>query len=86
MEECKVGRRNYRRLKNKLKRDTDKAKKEYLDIKHDGIMEFQRTEHHDLMYMKMKELGWKEKSGIQNSGTKDSKGNIRVDTRKVLKI
>ena len=38
------------------------------------------------MYMKMKELGWKEKHGIQNTGTKDSKGNIRVDKRKVLKI
>jgi hypothetical protein len=36
--------------------------------------------------MKMKELGWKEKHGIQNTGTKDSKGNIRVDMRKVLKI
>ena len=48
-------------------------------------MEFQRIDH-DLMYMKMKEVGWKEKHGIQNTGTKDSKGNIRVDKRKVLKI
>jgi len=86
MEKCKAGRKNYRRLQNKLKRATDKAKKEYLDITRDGIMEFQRTEHHDLMYMKMKEVGWKEKQGIQNSGTKDSKGNIRVDKRKIMKI
>ena len=34
----------------------------------------------------MKELGWKEKHGIQNTGTKDSKGNIRRDKRKILKI
>jgi len=54
MEECKLERKNYRRLKNELKRATDKAKKEYIGIKHDGIMEFQRTEHYDLMYMKMK--------------------------------
>ena len=50
MEECKVGRKKYRRLKNELKRATDKAKKEYLDIKRDGNMEFQRTEHPNLMY------------------------------------
>jgi hypothetical protein len=49
-------------------------------------MEFQRTEHHDLMYMKTKELGWKEKQWIQNTGTKDSKANIRADQRKILKI
>jgi hypothetical protein len=36
--------------------------------------------------MKMKKLGWREKHGIQNTGIKDSKGNIRVDKRKVLKI
>jgi len=86
MEECKIGRKNYRRLKNELKTATDTAKKEYLDIKRDGIMEFQRTERHDLMHMKMKELGWKEKRGIQNTSTKGSKGNTRVDKRKVLKI
>jgi hypothetical protein len=28
IEECKVGRKNYRRLKNELKRATDKAMKE----------------------------------------------------------
>ena len=39
-EECKVGRKNYRGVKNELKRATDKAKKEYLDITRDGMMEF----------------------------------------------
>ena len=36
-------RKNYRRLRNKLKRATYKSKKEYLDSICDKIMEFQRT-------------------------------------------
>ena len=39
-----------------------------------------------MMYMKTKELGWKENRGIQNIGTEDSQGNRRVDQRQVLKI
>jgi hypothetical protein len=39
-----------------------------------------------LMYMKTKELGWKETQGIQNIGIKDSQGNRIVDQRQVLKI
>jgi len=37
------GRKNYRRLRNKLKRATDNAKKEYLENIYKEIMEFQRT-------------------------------------------
>ena len=49
-------------------------------------MEFHRTGSYDLMYMKAKELGWKETQGIQNIGIKDSQGNRIVDQRQVLKI
>jgi hypothetical protein len=66
------GRKNYRRLRNKLKRAMDNAKKEYLDSICDEIIEFQRTGSYDLMYMKTKELGWKENHGIQNIGIEDS--------------
>ena len=34
---------NYRKLRNKLKRTTDKAKKEYLESTSDKIVEFRRT-------------------------------------------
>jgi hypothetical protein len=34
------GRKNYRRLRNELKRATDKAQKEYLESMCDDIMEF----------------------------------------------
>jgi len=55
-EEC---RKNYRRLRKELKGPTDNAKK-YLENIRNKIMEFQRTGRYDLMYMKTKELGWKE--------------------------
>jgi type I site-specific restriction endonuclease len=43
------GRKNYRRLRNELKRATDSAKQEYLDSTRDAIVEFQRTGRCDLM-------------------------------------
>jgi len=80
------GRKNYRRLRNELKRATDNAKKEYLENICNKIMEFQRTRRYDLMYMKTKELGWKETQGIQHIGIEDSKGNKKVEQSQVLKI
>jgi hypothetical protein len=49
------GRRNYRSLRNELKRATEKAKKEYTENACTEIMEFHRTGRYDLMYMKTKE-------------------------------
>jgi len=39
-----------------------------------------------LMYVKTKELGWKESQGIQNIGIEDSQGNRVVEQSQVLKI
>ena len=72
------GRRDYRRPRNELKRATEKAKKKYLENTCTEIMEFHRTGRYDLMYLKTKELGWKETQGIQNIGLEDSRG-IRVE-------
>jgi len=69
-----------------LKRATDNAKKEYLENICNEIMEFQRTGHYDSMYMKTKDLGWKETQGIQNIGIEDSQGNRVVEQSQVLKI
>ena len=80
------GRRNYRRQRNELKRATEKTEKEYLENTFTEIMEFHRTGRYDLMYMKPKELGWKETKGIQNIGIEDSQGNRIVDQKEVLKI
>ena len=66
------GWRNYRRLRNELKRATETAKKEYLENICNEIIEFQRTGRYDLMYMKTKELGWYETQGIESIGIEDS--------------
>jgi hypothetical protein len=58
------GGKNYRRLRNELKRATDKSKKEYLDSICDKIMDFQRTGCYDFTYTKAKELGWKQNHEI----------------------
>jgi hypothetical protein len=58
-------------LRNELERATDKSKKEYVENICDEIVEFQRRERYDLIYMKRKELSWKEYHGIQNIGIRD---------------
>ena len=65
-----------------MKSATEKAKKEYLENTFIEIMEFHRTVRYDLMYMKTKELDWKETKVIQIIGIEDSQGNRIV----VLKI
>jgi hypothetical protein len=71
MSTMKKGRKTYYRwLKNKLKTATEKANEEYLASECDKIIEFQRTEHYVLMYMKMKELDctlWKTHLGRGNA-------------------
>jgi hypothetical protein len=69
-----------------LKRATYKAKKEYLESVCDEIIEFQRTGRYDLMYMKTKELGWKENRGIQNVDIEDAHENIIIDQRRVMQF
>jgi hypothetical protein len=80
------GRNIYRKLRNKLKRATDNAKKEYLVNICDEIMEFQRTWRYDLRYIKTKKLGWKENQEIQNIGIEVLQGNRIVEQNQVLKI
>jgi hypothetical protein len=72
--------------RNKLKRATDNAKKEYLESICDEIIEFQRTGRYHLMYMKTKELGWKENHGIQNIGIEDCRGNIIIDQTSIANL
>ena len=68
-----------------MKIATEKAKKEYIQNACTEFMEFHRTGRYDLMYMKTKELGWKDQA-IQNIGIEDSQGNRIVDRKHVLKI
>ena len=88
MEECQHWRRQeeLQETEERVKKATEKAKKEYLENACTEIMEFHRTGCYDLMYMKTKELGWKETQGIQNIGIEDSQENGIVDQKQVLKI
>ena len=45
---------NYRRLRNELKRATEKARKEYIENTCTETMELRRTGRYYLMYMKTK--------------------------------
>ena len=80
------GRKNYRRLRNKLKSATETAKKEYPENICNEIIEFQRTGRYDFIYMKKEELGWNETQGIQSIGIEDSQGNKIEDKRQVPRI
>jgi hypothetical protein len=80
------GRKNYRTVRNELQRATNKAKKVYVESICDEVMEFDRTECYDLLSMKMKKRGWKKSRMCQNTGNEDSKWNIRVYKRQVLKV
>jgi len=42
-------------------------------------MEFQRMGHYHLIYMKAKDVGWKENHGVQTIGIEDSKGSTQID-------
>jgi hypothetical protein len=69
-----------------LKRVIDNAKNEYIENICKEDMEYQRTGCYDLIYMKTKELGWKETQGIQNIVIEDSQGNKTVYPNQVLKM
>ena len=79
MSTMKKGRKNYyRRFRNKLKTATEKAKKEILQSECDKTIEFQRTGHHVLMSMKMKELDctlWKIHLASGNGPVEDRQQN-----------
>jgi len=79
-------RKNYRRLRNELKRATENAKKEYIEYTFNEIMEFHRTGSYDLIYMKIKVLGCKETQVIQNIFIEGSQGNRILEQSPVLKI
>ena len=80
------GRKNYRVVRKMLRRATENDKKEYLENIYNEVMEYERTGRYDLMYMKTKQLGWKETQGIQNVDVEDSQGNRIVEQTQVLKV
>ena len=76
MEECQHWRRQeeLQEVGEPIKKSHRKCQKEYLENIGNEIIEYQTTGHYDVMYMKTKEVGWKETRGIQNIGIEDSQG------------
>ena len=73
-------RNKYRKLKNKLKRTTGKAKKDCLEGTFDKIMKLKKKKRsYDLMYFKKQELSWKENHGIRIISKEDFQGNKIID-------
>jgi len=79
-------RKNYRRLRNELKRATENVKNEYIENINNEIMDFHRAGLYDLIYIKIKVLGSKEIQVIQNIGSEGSQGNRIIEQCQVLKI
>ncbi|KDR08815.1 hypothetical protein L798_01515 [Zootermopsis nevadensis] len=73
------GREKYQRLNNELRRETDKVREDYINEVCDEIMTLQRIGRYDLMYAKVKELGWKENNGIRTLQIEDPSGKIVSD-------
>ena len=68
------GGKNYRKPRNFLTRNTEKAMYKYFNIIRNETMELQRTQYYDLMYVKTKELGYKINHVIKNIGVDEYKG------------
>ena len=60
MEERRIAKtiniKEYRRLNNQLRRETDKAKEVYMEELCEEIMDFQKKDRYDLMYQKTQQL------------------------------
>jgi hypothetical protein len=74
--------------KNERKKATDKASKEYLDSMLRGHGTSKERGHgtskkgpYDLMYMKTKDVGWKENRGVQNNAIEDAQKNMTEEQK-----
>ena len=76
----------YRRLNNALRRETDEARKKYIEEMCDEIMELERLGRYDLMYQKMKGLEWKDRTGGSKFGIENSAGQFISDQNEMLAI
>ena len=91
MEERRIAKtiniKEYRKLNNKLRRETDKAKEvPYMEEICEEIMELHKKGRYDLMYQKAQQLGGRTSKAIRTFGIEDNQGNIITDHRKALRI
>jgi hypothetical protein len=58
-----MGRLKYRKLNNELRRETEKARQQWLESECEAIEDLEKRGRYDLMYGKVKELVWLKRKG-----------------------
>jgi len=90
MEERRIAKstniKEYRRLNNQLRRETDRTKEVYMEEMCKEIMDLQKKGRYDLMYQKAQKLGGRTSKAIRMFGIEDNQGNIVTDHRRALGI
>ena len=76
----------YKALNNAIRRETDEAKKKYIESVCDEIMELQRRGRYDLMYQKARSLEWKNSNGSTRFGIENNDGTVVSDQKEILKV
>jgi hypothetical protein len=71
--------KEYRRLNNQLKRETDRAKEVYMEEICEEIIDLQKKGRYDLVYQKAQQLRGRTSKAIQTFGIEDNQGNIVTD-------
>ena len=71
--------KEYRRINNQLRKETDRAKEVYLE----EICK--KKDRYDLMYQKAQQLGGRTSKAIRTFGIEDIQGNIVTDHRQALR-
>jgi len=84
-ENTEEGRRQYRRLNNELRRETDRAKEEYWEEQCRDIEELERRGQMDKLYQRVKKLTWKKDTGQKNKSIQDKQGTLLTDPDAVNK-
>ena len=78
--------KDYRRLNNQLRRETDRAKEVYIKEICEEIMDLQKKGRYDIVYQKAQKLGGRTSKAIRMFGIEDNQGNIVADHRQTLRI
>jgi hypothetical protein len=90
MEERRIAKttniKEYRRLNNQLRKETDRAKEVYMKEICEEIMDIQKKGSYDLMYQNAQQLGGRTSKAIRTFGIEDNQGNIVTDHRRALRI
>jgi hypothetical protein len=78
--------KEYIRLNNELRRETDRAKEVYMEEICEEIMDIYKKGSYDLMYQMAQQLGRRTIKALRTFMIEDNQGNIVTDHRQALRI